>query len=311
MTVTESTRESHQLKAADGVEIHVQVFAPAIVRGAIQVFHGLGEYAGRYARFAAAANERGYAVVVHDHRGHGGHDPENAGYFGAKNGWQLLVSDGLAVHDFLKQRWPDLPVCLLGHSMGSFVAQSFAMHYGARIDALILSSSTWPSRFEALLGNIVARIECWRVGAHRNSRLLDKFGFGDFNRRFEPGRTDHDWLSRDEAEVDAYVADPLCGGPYTAGLWRDLTGGLYEIASDLQLARIPGDLPILISGGHDDPLGGEKGMGKLALHYAQTSHGRLKVKLYPGGRHEMLNETNRDEVTDDWLSWIVASTNTG
>jgi alpha-beta hydrolase superfamily lysophospholipase len=115
-------------------------------------------------------------------------------------------------------------------------------------------------------------------------------------------------VSRDEAEVDAYIDDPLCGGPFTTGLWRDLTGGLMALASDDNIVRIPSDLPILISGGSVDPVGGEKKLGSLALHYAQTHHGRMKVKIYADGRHEMLNEINRDEVTADWLDWIEAST---
>jgi alpha-beta hydrolase superfamily lysophospholipase len=110
-------------------------------------------------------------------------------------------------------------------------------------------------------------------------------GFGNFNKPFAPARTAHNWLSRDPDEVDAYIADPLCGGPYTAGLWRDLTGGLLKIALEGMVSRIPLELPILISGGEQDPVGGERGMGELALHYAQTGHGRLTVKIYPGGRH--------------------------
>jgi alpha-beta hydrolase superfamily lysophospholipase len=133
--------------------------------------------------------------------------------------------------------------------------------------------------------------------------MLDKLGFDRLNKRFEPARTPFDWLSRDEHEVDRYMADPLCGGPYTAGLWVDFLGGLSSVSSDSALQRIPGDLPILITGGSDDPVGGDDGMGKLMLHYAQTLHSRLTLKLYPGGRHEMLNETNRDEVTRDWLDW--------
>ena len=178
------------------------------------------------------------------------------------------------------------------------------MHYGGLLDALLLSASTWPSRIESRAGNMLARIECWRLGAHRHSALLDKLGFGDFNKPFEPARTRLDWLSRDPDEVDAYIADPLCGGPYTAGLWRDLSGGLFKIASDVEIGRVPSDLPILITGGEKDPVGGERGMGQLALHYAQTSHSRLTVKIYPDGRHEMLNEINRDQVTADWLNWI-------
>ncbi len=188
--------------------------------------------------------------------------------------------------------------------MGSFVAQNFAMHYGGRLDALLLSASTWAPKIETLAGNLLARIECWRLGAHRHSALLDKLGFGNFNKPFAPARTELDWLSRDPDEVDTYIADPLCGGPYTAGLWRDLTRGLLKIASDDNVSRVPADLSILITGGEQDPVGGERGMDKLALHYAQTGHGRLTVKIYKEGRHEMLNEINRDQVTADWLNWI-------
>ncbi|MDX1509062.1 MAG: alpha/beta hydrolase [Woeseiaceae bacterium] len=297
--------ESLILKAPDAHEIHVCVFAPAgEPRAVIQLFHGLGEYAARYARFAAAATARGFAVVAHDHRGHGGHDPVARGYFAAHDGFDKLVGDGLVAHEFIAGRFPGRPVVLLGHSMGSYVAQAFAMHHGDRLGALVLSASTFPSRLQVSLGRLLARFECWRLGAHRHSALLDKLGFGDFNRRFAPARTELDWLSRDAAEVDAYIADPLCGGPYTAGLWRDLTGGLLRIASDHEISRIPLELPILISGGSDDPVGGEHGMGTLALHYAQTCHSRMTVRIYPGGRHEMLNETNRDEVTNDWLDWM-------
>ena len=300
--------EAITLSADDGHKIHAWLSVPdGDPVGVIQVLHGLGEHAQRYVRFARAAADRRFAVVVHDHRGHGGH-AEQAGYFADKEGWQDLVEDALAVHLFARARYPALPITLLGHSMGSFVAQSFAMLYGDRLSALVLSASTWPNKVELITGHLLARIEAWRLGRRRESALLDKLGFGTHNKRFEPARTELDWLSRDEDEVDRYIADPLCGGPYTSGLWVDLTGALLRIATDDNVLRVPSDLPILITGGADDPVGGEKRLGDLALHYAQTHHGRLKVRIYPGGRHEMLNETNRGEVTADWLGWIETST---
>ncbi len=295
------------LTANDGHAIHVRHWSPddgAV--GIIQITHGLGEHGKRYARFAEAAVARGFVVAVHDHRGHGGHGDTQA-YFADKNGWQLLIDDTLVVHKYLATQFADLPLALLGHSMGSFIAQDFAMHYGGLLDALLLSASTWPSRMETRAGNMLARIECWRLGAHRHSALLDKLGFGDFNKPFEPARTRLDWLSRDHDEVDAYIADPLCGGPYTAGLWRDLTAGLLRIASDDSILRVPSDLPILITGGEQDPVGGERGLGNLALHYAQTGHTNLTTKIYPEGRHEMLNDINRDAVTTDWLDWFESN----
>jgi len=151
---------------------------------------------------------------------------------------------------------------------------------------------------------VLARIESWRIGIRGKSALLDKLGFGNFNRSFTPARTEFDWLSRDEAEVDAYIADPYCGGPYTCGLWRDLLGGLATIASDQALRQIRPELPILVTGGADDPVGGERGLSELAMHYTRSGHNRLTVKIYPLGRHEMFNEINREDFTVDVLNWI-------
>jgi alpha-beta hydrolase superfamily lysophospholipase len=271
--------------------------------------HGLGEHADRYARFAAAAVECGYAVCAHDHRGHGRH-AEHPGHFAVSKGWNRVVNDVDVVNGFVRQTLPGIPVVLLGHSMGSYIAQNFAMYHSERLAGMILSASTWPSRLKLLPAFIIAHIEAWRLGASANSRLLHKLGFSDFNKPFSPARTDLDWLTRDEDEVDKYIADPLCGGPYTCGLWRDLFGGLLQIYSDNSLRRISSELPILITGGELDAVGGDKGMGRLATRYAQTLHSRLKVRIYPEGRHEMLNEVNRDEVTRDWLDWIDATIGT-
>ncbi len=300
--------EQQILSASDGHEIHAQLWRPdSTPRAVIQIVHGLGEYSDRYERFAAEAVARGYLVFTHDHRGHGGHGDE-AGHFADKDGWRKVVGDVETVNDFIRDQYPDLKVVLLGHSMGSYIAQAFAMHFGGRLTGLLLSASTWPSKLLLLPALVLAYTESWRRGKRGKSPLLDKVGFGNFNEPFEPARTELDWLSRDEAEVDKYVASPLCGGPYSCGLWRDLLHGLFSIGSDKALLRIPADLRIMITGGEVDPVGGDKGMTKLLMHYAQTSHQRLTVKIYAGGRHELLNETNRDEVTRDWLDWADATT---
>ena len=298
------------LAVDDGHKIQTRLWQPdGDCAAIIQVVHGLGEHADRYARFAAAAVERGYAVCAHDHRGHGRH-AEHPGYFSVSKGWDRVVNDVDTVNVFVRETFPEIPIVLLGHSMGSYIAQNYAMYHGDRITGLILSASTWPSKAKLLPAFVLAHIEAWRLGTSANSRLLHKLGFSDFNKPFSPARTDLDWLTRDEDEVDKYIADPLCGGPYTCGLWRDLFGGLLQIYSDNSLRRISSELPILITGGELDAVGGDKGMGRLATRYAQTLHSRLKVRIYPEGRHEMLNETNRDEVTRDWLDWIDATTGT-
>jgi len=294
------------LVADDGHRIHLQAWMPAgDARGVIQMLHGLGEHIGRYERFAHAAVARGFAVYGHDHRGHGLSEGER-GYFADEDGWYTVVEDVRIVNDHIAEAQATKPVVMLGHSMGSFIAETFAMHYGARLQGLLLSGSSWPQRIQLVPGRLLAKLESFRVGKRGNSALINALGFSAFNRPFRPVRTEMDWLSRDETEVDRYVADPLCGGPFTCGLWLDFLRGLFELGSDHSLARIPADLPILITGGGADPVGGDKGMTRLAMHYMHTMHQRVKLKIYPDGRHEMLNEINREEVTTDWLDWIEA-----
>ena len=306
MRVTEFRHERSVLHVEDGHDIHLQVWRPSRpATHIIQIVHGLGEYSDRYARFAAAATARGCIVCCHDHRGHG-ESSDELGHFADTDGWHAVVNDLHAVNCQLRESHAGTPLILLGHSMGSYIAQFYAMHFGANVNALILSASTLASRVPLSIAYAIAKIESWRLGVRGRSTLLDKLGFGNFNKAFRPARTELDWLSRDDLEVDRYVADPLCGGPYSCGLWLDLIGGLLDISSDDALSRIPADLPVLITGGAADPVGGDRGMSKLATHFAQTGHQRLDVKIYPNGRHEMLNDINRDEVMRDWLAWIEA-----
>ena len=302
--MTDMQAEAFELATPDHHSIHGTHWLPSgNVLGVIQIFHGLGEHHSRYERFAGLATARGLAVVAHDHRGHG-HHAEVLGHFADRGGWQLLTDDGLLVNDMIGDRYPGLPIVLLGHSMGSYVAQFFSMQHGYRLTALVLSASTWPSKAKILPGQILARVESLRLGVRGKSALLDRLGFGDFNKAFAPARTDLDWLSRDEAEVDAYIVDPLCGGPYSSGLWVDLLGGLKAIASDNALRRIQSDLPLLLTGGSEDPVGGQQGITDLALHYSKSGHTRVSTRIYEGGRHEMFNEVNRDEFSADLLNWI-------
>lgn len=301
MTTMQAMR--FELHTTDGHSIHgTRWIGEGDTVGVIQLFHGLGEHHLRYERFARAATTLGLVVVAHDHRGHGA-DCAELGYFADNDGWQHLTDDGLLVTEMIQEQHTDAPIALLGHSMGSYIAQYFAMLHGNRLAGLILSASTWPQKTLLIPGRVIAQLEAWRIGVRGKSKLLDKLGFGDFNKPFEPARTEFDWLTRDETEVDAYIADPLCGGPYTCGLWLDLMGGLMKIGSDKALLRIRSDLPVLLTGGANDPVGGDRGITKLAMHYAQTGHGRLAVKIFSDGRHEMFNETNRDEFTEYVLNW--------
>ncbi len=296
--------EQLTIASADDHTIHATIwYDDESPRRVIQLFHGLGEHRGRYKRFAKAVTKAGMALVCHDHRGHGEHR-ELAGYFADQDGWRKLLADGHRVNDKIRSRFADTPIVLIGHSMGSYIAQAFVMQHPDRIDALVLSASTWPERSKVAPGRLLAKFFGVLRGRRTAVATLDTLGFGGFNRPFEPGRTDLDWLSRDDAEVERYIADPLCGGPYTAGLWIDLLGGLLDISRNHSLEKIRSDLPILLTAGDKDPVGGAKGVGLLAKHYAETGHDELAVRLYEDGRHEMFNETNRDAFTENLIGWI-------
>jgi alpha-beta hydrolase superfamily lysophospholipase len=304
MTVTEASI----IDAADGHRIRVRLWVPstgARVSVIVQVLHGLGEHIGRYERFAATCCERGFAVIGHDHRGHGPDcDPLHLGHFADRSGWHKVVDDAIAVQRFARKTWPETPIVLFGHSMGSFIAQSVAAREPGLIKALILSASTFSPRMQVRLARMLAMLLMAHSGSRGKSPVLNQLGFGNFNKRFAPTRTDFDWLSRDAAEVDKYIADPHCGMPLSNRLWHDLLGGLLEVTSLRTLRGISVTLPILITGGESDPVGGRRGQGMLARAYRSTGHLDVTLKLYPEGRHEMLNEVNRDEFTQDVLHWI-------
>lgn len=297
------------MEAADGHRIRLTLWQPAapqVPQAIVQILHGLGEHLGRYDRFARACRARGFAVVGHDHRGHGPHCARDClGHFADRNGWDKVVTDTLAVQRFARGRWPDRPLLLFGHSMGSYIAQSAVAREPAGFAALALSGSTLSDRRQVRMGRWLARFAMLSHGGRHSSPLLHKLGFGSFNKRFAPNRTDMDWLSTDEAEVDRYVADPLCGIPLSNRLWYDLLGGLLEVTSMRTLGRIPVDLPILITGGEEDPVGGRRGMARLAEAYERTGHRDVTLKVWPEGRHEMLNEVEREAFTDFVLEWLA------
>ena len=293
------------LNSPDGHCILVDSWIAADPRGIVQILHGLAEHASRYERFALACNDAGFHVVAHNHRGHGENcSPDDLGHFADENGWNNVINDALIVQNQLLEDFPQLPLVLFGHSMGSFIAQCFVMRYPEQISGLILSASTYTSRLQLRIARLLAQIAIWRHGGRGQSPLLNRLGFSDFNKAFAPNRTELDWLSCDPHEVDKYIADPLCGAPSSCQLWHDLSGGLLQITSGQAIGRIPAEMPVLITGGALDPIGGDAGMTKLAAMYRSAGHDDVTLTIYPDGRHEMLNETNRDAVSDDLIRWM-------
>ena len=309
--VTDDTRnaltaERQSLQAKDGRRILIDIWNPSQPKALIHLFHGLGEHPARYERFANHCNSLGFAVAAHNHRGHGENCPEDElGHYADKDGWDKVISDAALVQDELIRQLPNIPVILLGHSMGSYIAQSFLMRGHGSVNALVLSATAFNSRLQLRIGHWLAAFESMRGGKRNKSALLNKMGFGAFNKPFQPNRTEFDWLSRDENEVDKYVADPLCGADSSSGLWFDMTGGLLEVSSLKALRKIPADMPVLITGGSDDPVGGQKGLTLLAKKYEESGHANTMLKNYESGRHEMQNHTNHEEFSQDLTQWMT------
>ena len=297
--------DTFRLKADDGADIHIHRWLPdSAPRGVVQVAHGLAEHAARYGRLAGALTGQGLAVYADDHRGHGQTaGAGDLGFFAEREGWRKCVGDLWSLNRRIAADHAGLPIVLLGHSMGSFMAQDFVADHSDAIAALVLSGSNGPPPAIAGLGRMIARIERLRQGARGKSALLQSLMFGDFNKRFKPARTEFDWLSRDPGEVDAYIADPLCGFEFTNQLAVDLLDALGPLLTPERLARIRKDLPVYIFSGSDDPVGAN--LPALAEAYRNAGLTRVDMRVYTGARHETLNETNRDEVTADLVAWIA------
>jgi alpha-beta hydrolase superfamily lysophospholipase len=263
---------------------------PAEPRGVIQLVHGLAEHGTRYGRLAAALNAAGFLVTATDNRGHGASISAEVplGSFGAA-GVTGFLGDIEAAGQQLAAEHADLPLFLIAHSLGSMGAQSVLLDHSARYAGVVLSGSTTLDGLLAVVQGLPA----------------DQPGLAAFNAGFEP-RTGFEWLSRDSAEVDAYVADPLCGFPTEDAILGGVLGTAQRTTDPSQLARIRPDLPVLVMSGDRDPVGGPGGSNVTALaeRYRDAGVTDVTVRLYVEARHEVFNETNRDEVTADLVSWL-------
>lgn len=272
----------------------------------VQILHGLAEHAARYERLAEALAGAGFAVVAHDHRGHGGsvRDERDRGHFADEGGWDRAVRDALQVRQSIGADFEGLPVVLLGHSMGSSLALWALAQAGHLYRGAVLSGPTGVVGPIRLAGLAAARLERWRLGPRTPSPVLHQLSFGDFNRGFE-GRTAYDWLSRDPAQVDAYADDPWCGFMVTTQHWIDHLEALGAQSEPGFLARIPSKMPILILTGDRDPV--SKGGAQVrVLHTRMITAGLVGVdpRYVEGGRHELFNDTCREEVIAALLAWV-------
>lgn len=293
--------------AKDNKKIHTYVWNKTDdPKGIVQILHGMAEHGGRYADFAAFLNRNGFIVYANDHRGHGktAQNPDEIGIIG-QNGFELIISDAYVLFKMIKSKYPDLPVFILGHSFGSFLAQSFVIRYGSETEGVILSGSAKQDGPEIALGRVVASIQRIIFGENKKSYLIDKLGFGSYNKRIPDAKSKFAWLSHDNNEVEKYENDPLCGNVFSIGFYYYFFKALKGLYHYDKLAGIPKTLPVFIVSGDEDPVG-DYGKRVSALYdfYRKSGFSNVQIKLYPGKRHEILNETGRQEAYDDILSWL-------
>ena len=275
-------------------------------RAVVQIVHGVAEHMGRYDRFARFLAERGYGVCGEDHLGHGktGARDGKFGYFGARGGWDLVTRDVYQMRLWMGERFPGVPYFLLGHSMGSFLTRTYLCRYPGTIDGAILSGTGQENALRVRAGKALAGLICRVKGPDRASPLVNALSLGAYNKKFRPNRTNADWISRDEGVVDAYLKDPWCTFLPTAGMFRDMLGGLQDLANPRALSQMDPNTPVYLFSGDQDPVGGfGKGVRKVYGYFQRAGTRDLTLKLYPGGRHEMHNAVKRAPVYEDVLAW--------
>jgi len=296
--------------AHDGAAIECCSWADASPRGAVLIAHGAAEHAARYDRLAQLLVADGFAVYAPDQRAHGRTGDQHGALGVARpGGWQAMISDLIELSDVVATRHPDLPIVLFGHSMGSMLARHVMQRAGDRFAAFALSGMTESLPADDDMVALLEGIEA-AEGAAAPSALFTGM-FAGFNEAFAEGHdaaTGYEWLSRDQAEVDLYVDDPWCGMDLSNGFVTDMLVGSAELAEPAAVTSIPAGRPILLFGGDQDPVGGNgAALPALAESYEANGLGPLTQHLYAGGRHEMLNETNRDEVHSHLRAWLSAA----
>ena len=297
--------EEFYLQSKGAGRIHCAIWRPeGQPRAVIQLIHGVAEHIGRYDAFANMLREKGFVVAAEDHMGHGGSiEGGTQGYF--TGGWLSVVADVRQLYDEVHEQYPELPYIMLGHSMGSFLLRTYLYTYPRTLRGAIISGTGWESPATVKAGLLMCRLEEKRIGDQKVSPLLNNLMFGAYNKPFQPTRTDKDWLCSVPEVVDRYIADPLSGFDVTVGLARDMMTGIGMNERQENLDKMDKGLPVLFISGAKDPVGGmSKGVLRCIDAFKRTGMKDVTIRIYPEGRHEMLNEVNREEVYSDILAWL-------
>lgn len=297
----------HHITAADDKKLYARTFLPAgkSPKAVVMIIHGMLEHSGRYERFANTLTENEFAVITYDHRAHGKTDPDQPGVIDYDDGFHHMVSDIQFVKNEVLKKFPRLPVIIFAHSMGSFLTQRYMQLYDYEPAGIIYSGSNGKPPSMLYGGLILSKLLSKIKGPDFKSRLIHHMSFKPFNAKFKPNRTDQDWLSRDTEEVDRYISDPFCGFIPSVAFYNQLFSGLMTLTGHKPFAGKNPRIPIMIVSGDHDPVSDmEKGIKRLEKQLKDSGVNNLTVNLYPGARHELLNETNRNQVMDDVVEWI-------
>ena len=287
--------------------IHCRLWQPeGQPRAIVQIVHGIAEHIGRYDEFARFLTEHGFLVAAEDHMGHGGSvsDDTVQGYF--HGGWDAAVADVYALTKRVRAEYPDVPYFILGHSMGSFLTRTYLFRYpDAGLRGALISGTGWQNPLMLSVGLAICRREAKKLGEENSSPLIQKLIFGTYNKQFPDARTENDWICSVPEVVDAYEADPMCGFKPSIGLAREMLLGIRMIQQKENLAKMPKELPVLFFAGAHDPVGASgKGVLRSEAEFKKAGMRDVSCRIYPDGRHEMLNESNKLEVFDDVLRWM-------
>ena len=289
----------HAVKWIPDVEKPVCIF---------QIVHGMAEHIERYDEFAGFLAEKGILVVGEDHLGHGRSVPEGGtyGYFCEEDAAGVLVRDVHRLKKIMQEQYPGILYLIMGHSMGSFITRNYLFHYGSGIDGAVIVGTGMQSKFTLMAARMVTAVQKVFCGSRHVGKLIDKASFGKYNDRFQPARTAVDWLSRNEENVDRYIADPMCGFVFTLNGFSALFKLIHNCYDAEKLEKMPKQLPILLISGADDPVGNYgKSVEKVYRSYQEIGMQNVQMKLYEKDRHELLNEIDREQVYGDIYRWIL------
>ena len=303
------TREEFFFPSTDGkTSLHALMWKPeAPPRAIVQIAHGICEYVGRYSAFAAFLAENGFLVVGNDHLGHGKswQDPQREGLFAEQNGWQTVVNDMEALRVRIAGEYPGLPYFLLGHSMGSFLARTYLIRFPGRLAGAVISGTGQQAAGTVKMGRAMCRFLGKIKGSGYRSAMVKQIAFGSYSKNFQPARTENDWISSDNEVVDAYCADPGTQFLPTVTLYGDMMDGILFMADPANQKKMDKSTPIFFIAGALDPVGEEgKGVQRSYQGFVDAGCTDVRIKLYEGGRHEVLNEVFKKDVWNDVLGWL-------